>query len=93
MCEEEMEKIKCDDEMDESEKNKILQSKRTKSIGDVLEEVGARSPIRFISAHFSCVSLASPSAPKTKQTRHAACSVFALGWGQGVPRRHNHIYF
>ena len=39
MREEEIEKIKCDDEMDESEKNKNVLSKRAESIGDVLEEV------------------------------------------------------
>ena len=47
MHEEEVEKIKRDDEMDESEKNKILVSKKAKSIGEVLEDVEA-----LIDAHF-----------------------------------------
>ena len=47
MREEEMEKIKRDDEMDEREKNKILVSKRAKSIGEVLEDVEV-----LIDAHF-----------------------------------------
>ena len=40
-------KIKSDDEMDERERSQILQSKRAKSTGDVLEEVEV-----LIDAHF-----------------------------------------